>query len=141
MACCTETAYSYRKLILPYANQHILDKNKIRDAHKVFNSDLGWVWGHLHVLLHTSHGYKVHDAIIHRSYDNRTDIHDSFIGHRDISQRSYQTPVLCDMWSIFSDASENIDQRKLCYNLMFDAPKHYSEGWDGAFECWLIRLT
>ena len=140
MACCTETAYNYRKLILPYADQHILEKNKIRDAQYIFSSDLGWVWGHMHVVLNTAHGQKVHDLIVHRKHDI-IDLHDSFINHRDISKRSYSVQDLYKMWHTFTNLEENIMLRKFCYDNMFDSPLGYTDAWDGSFECWLVRLS
>lgn len=140
MTCCTETAYKYRKLILPYADQHILEKNKIHDAQYIFYSDLCWVWGHLHVVLNTSYGQKVHDLIVHRAH-NMIDLHDSFINYRDISKRSYFIQDLYKMWHVFINTEENIVLRKLCYDNMFDAPIDYTDSWDGSFECWLIRLS
>ena len=139
MTCCTKTAYIYRKHILPYADQHLLNKNKICDAHNIFKSDHCWIWAHMHIALQVEQGYKVHDVIINRNHDE-FDLCDSFIEHRDVSKRSYKSLFLYKLWSTFSNLSETIEARKLCYNIMFDSPLSYTDNWNGTFECWLIRL-
>jgi hypothetical protein len=139
MTCCTTTAYHYRKIILPYADQHILEKNKLHDD--IFSS--GWTWGHLHVEVEVeaaSARARAHDVIINRKI-GVIDLHDSFIDYRTISKRTYSEAELHKLWSIFINPAEPIYRRMGAFNTLFDAPSSYISGWTGKCRYWLVQLS
>jgi hypothetical protein len=136
MTSCSVTA---REIAMGFAlqwNTGIMRKNRIMEQTKIL--EVKWSVGYLYIQHILD---KVHELIIVRRGEKIV-IYDSFINHRNLSNRSFLVQEFHQLFHELFNVQGSLKNKKQAYNKLFDPPPDFLEDWDGqVYRLWLSPLA
>ena len=124
---CDTTVNEIIKSFCSVRDPSVINKNRLTDVYDILKKN--WLVGHFYIELE---GIGCHHCIIYKISKDTVEITDSFINYRQKETRIFKYYEFHDLLlSLILKDRVNLEQRKLCYDLLFNPPIPYVDNWDG----------